>query len=152
MGEDLFAGRCIALRIRRKRRGKRPGGHQRDRIGGSADPGEGARVQTPGSLRKSSRHSLPTERICPQSHRVARSRRRVWASDLNNAPGSRNDGEPEAMQPDDRGDQVQAKTHAWCVPYSIRPIETPQDGVAFVFAYAGAGIFDWHDVFTIAAK
>jgi len=51
-----------------------------------------------------------------------------------------------------RGYQVQAKTQARCVPGFIRPVETPQDGIAFVFAYAGTSILVAHDIFAVAAK
>ena len=40
MGEDLFAGRFIALSIRRERHGKHPGEGQHDRVATGADPGE----------------------------------------------------------------------------------------------------------------
>jgi hypothetical protein len=48
MGEDLFACRRIALRIRCKRYGKHPGGRQHNRVGRSADRGEGVHRQAPG--------------------------------------------------------------------------------------------------------
>jgi hypothetical protein len=51
-----------------------------------------------------------------------------------------------------RGYQVQAKTQARCVSGFIRPVETHQDGIEFVFAYAGTSIFNAHDVFPVFAK
>jgi len=58
----------------------------------------------------------------------------------------------EAVQLYNRGYQVQAKTQARCVSGFIRPVETLQDGIAFVFAYAGTSIFNAHDVFPVFAK
>jgi hypothetical protein len=77
---------------------------------------------------------------------------RVRTCDLNHTPRPRSDSKSEAVLLCDRGYQVQTKTQAGCVSYLIRPVKAPQDGVAFVFTYAGTSVPNTHDVFVVAAK
>jgi hypothetical protein len=56
------------------------------------------------------------------------------------------------VQPCDRGDQIQPESQAWRVSCFLGPVETPQDGLAFDFAYTRAGILDSHNALAAAGN
>src|SRR6476620_6223330 len=62
------------------------------------------------------------------------------------------DRQPEAVQLDDRGHQIQTKTYARRISYFVGAIETPQYSFSLLFADAAAGIGHAHDGFGIAPQ
>ena len=60
-------------------------------------------------------------------------------------------GQPEAVQLDDGGHEIETKPDAPRIADLVRPVEPPQHGLALLFADARAGIRNADDGFAVAA-
>ena len=56
------------------------------------------------------------------------------------------------MQLDDRGHEIKAETHAWCISYLVGTVKTPLHGIALLGADATAGVRHAHDGRAFAAQ
>src|SRR5260221_4889404 len=98
----------------------------------------------------------PNSKETPRFVRVRRGRAfsllLVGTNNLQPAALAGVDHETKAVQPYDRGHQIQAKAHPRRTPDLVGAVETPQHSLALLRTDAGAGIGHTHDSFAIAAQ
>jgi hypothetical protein len=76
----------------------------------------------------------------------------IRTNDLHPAAGSGEDRQPEAVQLDDRGHEIESEAQPRCISDLVGAIETPLHGRALVFVDPAAGIGHAHDGFAVTAQ